>query len=134
MASLERAALAGRPRGPEGEVTRGPIEIDLTGESFSVELEELLPSGTPIAHDGAGNFWVLDEPHVLLQSADLETFLQDAAEATNPGTLDLAAALADDPELRAFAAELDERLAFVELRTPAPPAMTEPVSRATPRA
>ena len=118
-------------------MTRGPIEIDLTGESFSVELEELFPAGVPIAHDGAGNFWVRDgtpvfflchdPPVVLYQSAEVETFLSEPSldeEAlfnvwrTNPCTLDHAAALAGDEELRAFAAELDERFVFVDLRAP----------------
>jgi hypothetical protein len=117
------------------------IEIDLTGESFSVELEELFPSGLPIAHDGSGNFWVRDvtpvfflchdPPVVLFQSVDVETFVHDAAEGspldrdalfavwrTNPGTVDHAAALTGDAELHAFAAELDERFLFVDLRAP----------------
>jgi hypothetical protein len=119
-------------------VTRGPIEIDLSGESFSVELEELFPAGVPIAHDGSGNFWVRDEtpvfflchdpPVVLYQSADVETFLSEpsldrdalfSVWRENPGTLDHAAALAGDDELRAFAAELDDRFVFVDLRAPA---------------
>jgi hypothetical protein len=125
------------------------VEIDLTGRSFSVGLEELFPAGLPIAADGFGNFWLLDltpeaawpvpvfflchdPPVVLYQSADLDAFLRDASEdspldedalftvwRTNPGTLDHAAALAADAELHAFAAELDERFVFVDLRSPA---------------
>jgi len=130
-------------------VAGGPLEVDLTGRSFSVGLEELFPAGLPIAHDGSGNFWVLDltsdptapvhifflchdPPVVLYQGADLRAFLHAASRAspldedalftvwrTNPGTLDRAAALAGDGELRAFASELDERFVFVDLRSPA---------------
>ena len=130
----------------EGPVREeGPIEIDLTGRSFSVGLEDLFPAGLPIAGDGSGNFWVLDltpdaawpvpvfflchDPPVLLyQSADLESFLSEPSLdkdalftvwRANPGTLDHAAALAGDEELRAFAAQLDERFVFVDLRAPA---------------
>lgn len=125
-------------------VEGGPIEVDLTGRSFSVGLEELFPAGLPIAHDGSGNFWLLDltpdvswpvpvfflchdPPVVLYQSADLETFLSEPAIdrdalftvwRANPGTLDHAAALSGDAELRAFASELDERFVFVDLRAP----------------
>jgi len=113
------------------------IEIDLTGESFSVGLDELFPAGVPVAHDGSGNFWVRDQipifflchdpPVVLYQSADVETFVSEPSLdrdalfkvwRENPGTLDHAAALAGDAELRAFAAELDERFVFVDLRAP----------------
>jgi hypothetical protein len=120
----------------------GPVEIDFTGDSFSVELDELFRSGLPIAHDGSGNFWVLDRapaeagpvfflchdpPVVLYQSADLETCLSEPSLdrdalltvwRTNPGTLDHAAALAGDDELRAFAEALDDRFVFVDLRAP----------------
>ena len=51
----ELRALLARPP----EVDGGPIEIDLTGRSLSVGLEELFPTGLPIAHDGSGNVWLL---------------------------------------------------------------------------
>jgi hypothetical protein len=133
-------------QGPVAE--EDTLEIDLTGRSFSVGLEELFPAGLPIAADGFGNFWLLDltpdaawpvpvfflchdPPVVLYQSADLDAFLRDASQTspldedapftvwrTNPGTLDHAAALAADDDLRAFAAELDERFVFADLRSP----------------
>jgi hypothetical protein len=139
-----RALIAQTPA-----VEDGPIEIDLTGRSFSVGLEELFPAGLPIAHDGSGNFWLLDltpdaawpapifflchdPPVVLYQSADLDAFLRETSQdspldeealftvwRTNPGTLDHAAGLSGDAELRAFASELDERFLFVDLRSPA---------------
>jgi SMI1 / KNR4 family (SUKH-1) len=98
-------------QGPVAE--EDTLEIDLTGRSFSVGLEELFPAGLPIAADGFGNFWLLDltpdaawpvpvfflchdPPVVLYQSADLDAFLRDASQ-TSP---------------------LDERFVFADLRSP----------------
>ena len=136
----------------------GPLEqIDFTGEDLAFEAQDLFPSGLPIAHDGFGNFWVLDltpadaetapvfftchdPPVVLYQSPDIGHFLHEAFRMLvpphaslvddvhedrlfkvwreNPGTLGHGAALERDEELRAFAAELDERFIFVDLRSP----------------
>ena len=136
----------------------GPLEtIDFTGRTLDVEVRELFPAGLPIAHDGYGNFWVLDlrpgdgdaaavfftchdPPVALFQSPDLGHFLHEtfrmlvpphsslvddvhedrlfAVWRTNPATLDHATALAGDEQLRAFAAELDARWTFVDLRAP----------------
>ena len=136
----------------------GALEtIDFTGRDLDVEVSDMLPSGLPIAHDGFGNFWVLDltpdatgpapvffachDPPVLLyQSPDLGHFLHEVFRLyepphaslvddvhddrlfrvwrENPGALDHTAALAADERLRAFAAELDERWTFVDLRSP----------------
>jgi hypothetical protein len=146
-------ALLGYTSGIDGALET----IDFTGRGLDVEVGDMLPSGLPIAHDGYGNFWVLDltpderetasvffachDPPVLLyQSPDLGHFLHelfrmyvpphaslvdDVHEGRlfdvgreNPRTLDHGAALAADEELRAFAAELDERWTFVDLRAP----------------
>ena len=45
-------------RGFEG----GPMEsVDFSGLTDPI-FEEILPCGLPIAHDGFGNYWVLDLP------------------------------------------------------------------------
>ncbi len=131
--------------------------IDFTGESLAFEARELFPFGLPIAHDGFGNFWVLDvtpdeaetasvfyachdPPVVLYQSGDIGHFLEETFRMQmppheslvddvhedrlfnvwreNPGTLNHSAAVAGDEQLRSFAAELDERFVFVDLRSP----------------
>jgi hypothetical protein len=131
--------------------------IDFTGQSMAFEERNLFPSGLAIAHDGFGNFWVLDvtpdetqtasvfyachdPPVVLYQSGDIGHFLHETFRMQmppheslvddvhedrlfnvwreNPGTLDHAAAAAGDEQLRSFAAELDERFVFVDLRSP----------------
>ncbi len=136
-------------------IVGGPLEtIDFTGRSFSVGTEEMFPSGLPIAHDGFGNFWILDltpdtppvffashdPPITLYQSVGIGDFLDQAFAMLapphastvadvhedrlfnvwqdNPGTLNHSDALAADEHLHAFAAELDERFTFVDLRSP----------------
>jgi len=139
-------------------IDSGPLEaIDFTDRSLAFGQPDLFPSGLPIAHDGFGNFWVLDltpdagesapvffachdPPVVMYQSPDIGHFLHEAFRmyvqprkslvddvrndklfniwGTNPGTLDHSAALAGDDDLHAFAVELDERFAFVDLRSP----------------
>ena len=37
-----------------------PLELDFTGRTMDYEGRDLFPAGVPIAHDGAGNFWVVD--------------------------------------------------------------------------
>jgi hypothetical protein len=81
-----------------------------------------------------------DPPVILYQSPDIGDFLHEAfrmlvpphASAVddvhedrlfnvwrgNPGTLERSAALAGDERLSAFAAELDDRFTFVDLRSP----------------
>jgi cell wall assembly regulator SMI1 len=68
--------------------------VDFTGRSQDLGLEDIFPSGLPFAHDGYGNFWVLDlgpertdtariffachdAPVVLFQSPDLGHFLHE---------------------------------------------------------
>jgi cell wall assembly regulator SMI1 len=137
----------------------GALEsIDFTGQRLDFELADALPRGLPIAHDGFGNFWVLDvvpgepdaapvffachdAPVLLYQAPDLAHFLHETVRMfvpphasliddvhedrlhdvwrSNPGVLDHAAALAGDASLREFAAGLDERFRFVDLREPA---------------
>jgi hypothetical protein len=80
-----------------------------------------------------------DPPVVLYQSPNIGDFLHEAFQMLvpphasavddvhedrrfnvwreNPGTLDHAAALAGDEDLRAFATELDDRFTFVDLRS-----------------
>ena len=140
------------------EEIEGPLAaIDFTGRSLGCEAAEVFPSGLAIAHDGFGNFWVLDltpeasetapvffachdAPVVLYQSPRLGHFLHELFRMyesphaslvddvhedrlfrvwrQNPGTLDRATALAGDEELRSFAAALDDRFTFVDLRAP----------------
>ena len=81
-----------------------------------------------------------DPPVILYQSPGIGDFLQDAFRmlmpphtsavddvhedrlfnvwGDNPGTLEHSAALASDAHLSAFAAELDDRFTFVDLRSP----------------
>ncbi len=131
--------------------------IDFTGQNMAFEERNLFPSGLAIAHDGFGNFWVLDlipdeaetasvfyachdPPVVLYQSGDIGHFLRETFRMQmppheslvddvhedrlfnvwreNPATLNHAAAAAGDEQLRSFAAELDERFVFVDLRSP----------------
>jgi hypothetical protein len=56
-------------------------------------------------------------PHASLVDDVHEDRLFDVWR-TNPGTLDHAAALAGDEQLRAFAEELGDRFTFVDLRSP----------------
>jgi hypothetical protein len=92
----ELLRLAGATRGVEGL-----LDLDLTGETHSVEVGELMPAGLPVAADGFGNFWVLDltpdtidvapvfflghDPAVLLyQAPDLATFIDEAVKRFEP--------------------------------------------------
>ena len=77
-----------------------------------------------------------DPPVVLYDNPDLGHFLEDVVRMersqvdetrreslftvwrTNPGTIDHAAALAGDDDLRTFATELGDRFTFVDLRSP----------------
>jgi hypothetical protein len=88
----ELRALLRRTSGIDG----GPLEtIDFTGRSLSLELAEISPWALPIAHDGFGNFWVLDltpdeaetapvffaghdPPVILYQSPDIGNFLHES--------------------------------------------------------
>lgn len=75
--------------------------VDFTGRRQDVELEDQFPAGLPFAHDGYGNFWVLDlkpepvetarvffachdAPVVLYQSPDLGHFLHEAFRMYEP--------------------------------------------------
>ena len=80
----------------------GPFEsIDFTGRTMSFEQEDIFPSGLPIAHDGFGNFWVLDltpettetapvffachdPPVILYQSPNLGHFLHETFRMNSP--------------------------------------------------
>jgi len=143
--------------GHTAAIDGAPFELDFTGRTMDYEGRDLFPVGVPIAHDGAGNFWVVDAnpdepqaapvffachdaPVVLYQSDDVGDFLHEVFRKLepgqtssvddvhedrlfhvwreNPGALDHAAALAGDAELRAFAAGLDDRFTFVDLRRP----------------
>ncbi|MFL5927546.1 MAG: SMI1/KNR4 family protein [Gaiellaceae bacterium] len=119
--------------------------IDFTGRAMDYEDRDLFPAGLPIAGDGAGNFWVLDlvpaereratmffashDPPVAVRESDglgswLERVLRPSPSpielASRPPLLDRGAALAADDELRAFAATLDERFVFADLRAATP--------------
>ena len=76
-------------------------QVDFTGRSLDVELEDMFPSGLPIAHDGYGNFWVADltpyeretarvffachdAPVVLYQGLSIGHFLHEAFKLVTP--------------------------------------------------
>jgi hypothetical protein len=107
-----------------------PIAGDGSGNFWIVDL-------TPPEVDVAPVFFASHDPPVILyQSPDLDEFLQllvpphasaldDVHEdrlfnvwRDNPGTLEHSAALAGDEQLSSFAAELDDRFTFVDLRSP----------------
>ena len=75
--------------------------IDFTGAQMGFEQKEVFPSGLPIAHDGFGNYWVLDvtpqtnkaapvffachdAPVILYQSADISSFLSEVFRMSTP--------------------------------------------------
>ena len=80
----------------------GALEsIDFSGRTMSYEQEEVFPAGLPIAHDGYGNFWVLDltpdtvetapvffachdPPVILYQSPNLGHFLYETFRMSTP--------------------------------------------------
>ena len=111
-----------------------PIAHDGFGNHWVVDL-------TPDERETATVFFAChDPPVVLYQSPTLGHFLQEAFRLSlppheslvddvhedrpfrvwreNPGVLDREAALAGDEDLRAFAAALDDRFVFVDLRSP----------------
>jgi hypothetical protein len=119
--------------------------IDFTGRTMDYEDRDLFPAGLPIATDGTGNFWVLDlvpgpreraavffashdPPVVVYESDDVGGWLARVLDApvslpelaSSTPLLEHAAVLTGDDELRAFAATLDERFLFVDLRSPGP--------------
>ena len=80
--------LLGECRGFDGTID----QVDFTGRDLMFELGPAFPHGLPIAHDGFGNFWVVDlhpnstrwgpiyfvchdAPVILYQSDSLEEFL-----------------------------------------------------------
>jgi len=111
-----------------------PIAGDGFGNFWVVDL-------TPEETETAPVFFAChDAPVILYQSPTIGDFLHEAfrmlepphASAVddvhedrlfnvwrnNPGTLEYSAALASDEPMRAFAAELDDRFVFVDLRSP----------------
>ena len=81
----------------------GPLEgVNFTGAFLSdFDVHEILPYGLPIAHDGCGNYWVIDlvsqsqqwgpvfyvchDPAVIVyQADDLKTFITDIIRFSNP--------------------------------------------------
>jgi cell wall assembly regulator SMI1 len=111
-----------------------PIAGDGFGNFWVVDL-------TPEERETAPVFFAChDAPVILYQSATIGDFLHEAFRMLepphvsavddvhedrlfrvwreNPGTLDHAAALASDEPMRSFAAELDDRFVFVDLRSP----------------
>jgi hypothetical protein len=115
-----------------------PSGLPVAGDGFgNFWILDLTPDGA----ETAPVFFVCHDPPVILyQSADLGGFLHEAfrmlvpphASAVddvhedrlfnvwrnNPGTIERSVALAGDESLSAFAAELDERFTFVDLRSP----------------
>jgi cell wall assembly regulator SMI1 len=115
-----------------------PAGLPIAGDGFGNFWILDLPSGDG---EAAPVFFLCHDPPVILyQSPGIGDFLHEAfrmlvpphASAVddvhedrpfnvwrdNPGTLDRAAALAGDEQLSAFAAELDDRFTFVDLRSP----------------
>jgi len=118
---------------PETFPSGHPIAGDGFGNFWVLDL-------TPDGAETAPVFFVCHDPPVILyQSPDIGEFLHEAFRmlvpphasavddvhedrlfnvwADNPGTLDHSAALAGDARLCAFAAELDDRFTFVDLRS-----------------
>ena len=111
-----------------------PIAADGFGNFWVLDL------GPDETETAAVFFACHDPPIVLFQSSTLAEFLGETFRmqkpphsslvadvhddllfnvwGTNPGTIDHAAALASDEQLSAFAAQLDDRFTFVDLRDP----------------
>jgi hypothetical protein len=81
-------------------------QVDFTGRDLMFELGPAFPHGLPIAHDGFGNFWVVDlhsdstrwgpiyfvchdAPVILYQSDSLENFLTELFRMYQPPHLSL---------------------------------------------
>lgn len=131
--------------------------VDFTGVDLGgFDAPDIFPAGHAIAHDGFGNYWVVDltpvehdvapvffachdAPVILFQSPSIGHFLHELFRmyvpphaslvddvhadrlfnvwGENPAVIARAAALQrGDAALREFAAELDDRFAFVDLR------------------
>ena len=114
-----------------------PCGLPIAGDGFgNFWIVDLAPDETETA---PVFFLCHDPPVILYQSPDVGDFLHEAfrmlvpphASAVddvhedrlfnvwraNPGTIDHSAALAGDEQLRTFAAELDDRFTFVDLRS-----------------
>jgi cell wall assembly regulator SMI1 len=112
-----------------------PSGLPVAGDGFgNFWVLDLTPDGA----EPRVFFACHDPPVILHQSPDIGHFLREVVKqesppheslvddvhddrlfnvwGENPGTLDHAAALAGDEQLRAFASELDERWVFVDLR------------------
>ena len=85
----------------ETSAVEGIEQLDFTGRSMDVMVEEVAPSGLPFAADGFGNFWLLDltpehterapvfflchdPPVFAYQSANLGDFLQELMAMYEP--------------------------------------------------
>jgi hypothetical protein len=114
-----------------------PLGLPIAGDGFGNFWVLDLP---PDEVETAPVFFACHDPPVILyQSPNIGDFLHEAFQMLvpphvsavddvhedrpfnvwreNPGTLDHAAALAGDEDLRAFATELDDRFTFVDLRS-----------------
>jgi hypothetical protein len=75
--------------------------VDFTGERCVFQYEDAFPRGLPFAHDGCGNFWIVDlwpdsrnwgpiyfachdAPVMLYQSASLYEYLDELLKALSP--------------------------------------------------
>jgi hypothetical protein len=132
--------------------------VDFTGLEGGFGLESIFPYGLPMAHDGYGNYWVVDllpesksfgpiyfachdAPVILFQSSTIENFLLELFKMftppfksqiddvhedrifevwrKNPRVLSQEECLlSQDPQLSAFAKELDSTFQIVDLRSP----------------
>jgi hypothetical protein len=112
-----------------------PAGLPIAGDGFgNFWVLDLTPNGA----EPRVYFACHDQPVILYQSPDLGHFVHEVVRAEsspeesliddvhedrrfnvwgeNPGTLDHTTALAGDEQLRAFAADLDERWVFIDLR------------------
>lgn len=132
--------------------------ISFTGMEGGFGLESIFPHGLSIAHDGYGNYWVVDllpdsknfgpiyfachdAPVILFQSPSLEHFLTEIFKMFTPPFKSLIYDVhedrifdvwrknsnvlshdecfaSSDPQLSAFAKELDSSYQVVDLRNP----------------
>ena len=93
----EISELLGACSGLDGTID----QVDFTGRDLMFELGPAFPHGLPIAHDGFGNFWVVDlhpdstrwgpiyfvchdAPVILYQSDSLEGFLTELFRMFEP--------------------------------------------------
>lgn len=116
-------------------------QIDFTGKARIFEATDLLPYGVPIAHDGYGNFWVVDlvpgascfgpiffcchdAPILLYQSPDLSHFLSEVIKMHLPERGSLVDAVHEDQPFDVWRKNPGVR-SFDEARTSGDPVISQ---------